>query len=54
MVEDGAAFGTSPPEVVAVVVEAAHERGVMALVHTLSATATRVAVEAGDDESPPR
>ena len=53
MVEDGAAFGTSlpmvPPEVVAATVEAAHERGVMALVHTLSATATRAAVEAGAD-----
>ncbi|GGR86750.1 imidazolonepropionase [Streptomyces aureoverticillatus] len=53
MVEDGTAFGTSlpavPPEVVAAVVEAAHERGVMALVHTLGAAATRVAVEAGAD-----
>lgn len=53
MVEDGAAFGTSlpvvPPEVVAAAVEAAHRRGVLALVHTLSATATRVAVEAGAD-----
>ncbi|WP_234365466.1 amidohydrolase family protein [Streptomyces sp. RTd22] len=53
MVEDGTAFSTSlpvvPPEVVAAAVEAAHERGVMALVHTLSATATRVAVEAGAD-----
>jgi imidazolonepropionase-like amidohydrolase len=53
MVEDGATFGTSlpvvPPEVVASAVEAAHERGVMALVHTLSAAATRVAVEAGAD-----
>ncbi|MGI5228848.1 hypothetical protein [Actinoallomurus sp. CA-142502] len=45
MVEDGATFGTSlpvvPPEVVAAVVEAAHEREVMALVHAFSATATR-------------
>jgi imidazolonepropionase-like amidohydrolase len=53
MVEDGGAFGTSlplvPPEVVAAVVKAAHERGVMALVHALSATATRAAVEAGAD-----
>jgi len=53
MVEDGAAFGTSlpvvPREVVAAVVEAAHERGVMAVVHTFSAAATRVAVEAGAD-----
>jgi imidazolonepropionase-like amidohydrolase len=53
MVEDGAAFGSSlptvPPEVVAATVEVAHERGVPALVHTLSAAATRVAVEAGAD-----
>lgn len=53
MVEDGAAFGTSlpvlPPEVVAATVQAAHDRGVMALVHTLSAAATRVAVAAGAD-----
>ena len=53
MVEDGAAFGTPlpvvPPEVVAATVEAAHRRGAMALVHTLSAAATRVAVEAGAD-----
>jgi imidazolonepropionase-like amidohydrolase len=53
MVEDGAAFGTSlpmvPPEVVAAAVEAAHERGALALVHALSATATRAAVEAGAD-----
>ncbi|GAB3445517.1 amidohydrolase family protein [Streptomonospora sediminis] len=53
MVEDGAAFGTPlpvvPPEVVAATVEAAHERGAMAVVHTFSAAATRVAVEAGAD-----
>ncbi|MCA1220473.1 amidohydrolase family protein [Streptomyces sp. 8L] len=53
MVEDGDTFGMSlpvvPPEVVAAVVEAAHERGVMALVHAFSAAATRAAVEAGAD-----
>ncbi len=53
MVEDGAAFGTSLPvvpfEVVAATVEAAHQRGKMALVHALSATATLAAVEAGAD-----
>ncbi|HVV13542.1 amidohydrolase family protein [Amycolatopsis sp.] len=53
MVEDGAAFGTSlpvvPPEVAAAAVEAAHERGMLALVHTLTAKATRMAVEAGAD-----
>lgn len=53
MVEDGDVFGTSLPlvpyDVVVAVVEAAHERGVMALVHALGAAATRVAVEAGAD-----
>ncbi|MGQ4516623.1 amidohydrolase family protein [Streptomyces sp. DW26H14] len=53
MVEDGDTFGMSlpvvPPEVVTAVVEAAHERGVMALVHAFSAAATRAAVEAGAD-----
>ena len=53
MVEDGTTFGTSlpvlPPEVVAATVRAAHDRGVMALVHTFTAAATRVAVEAGAD-----
>lgn len=53
MVEDGTTFGMSlpmvAPEVIAAVVEAAHERGVMALVHAFSATAARVAVDAGAD-----
>ncbi|GAA3563524.1 amidohydrolase family protein [Amycolatopsis ultiminotia] len=53
MIEDGATFGTSlpqvPPEVVTAVVEAAHERGVLAVVHTFSSAATRAAVEAGAD-----
>ncbi|MFF0145935.1 imidazolonepropionase-like amidohydrolase [Amycolatopsis sulphurea] len=53
MVEDGAAMGTSlprvPPGVVAAAVAAAHEHGMLALVHTFSAEATRLAVDVGAD-----
>lgn len=53
LIEDGTIFRTTlptvSPAVVKAVVEAAHERRRMVLVHALSAATTRLAVEAGAD-----
>lgn len=53
LIEDGTIFNTTMPivsaDIVAAVVNAAHDRGVMVLVHALSAPTTRTAIEAGAD-----